>query len=82
MTLADDQIDGAILSALDAAGDMVPWRSIRSQIRGVPYWRKVAALNRLFAAGQVYVVKISGSNYVELEESPPMLAAPRVLAVL
>jgi hypothetical protein len=82
----NDEIDAAILAALEAAnGELVPWRTIRAKLSG-DWWAQGEALTRLFESRAVYVVKIAGRNYCRLEHGTnapgPVLGQPREFRVL
>ncbi len=82
----NDEIDAAILAALEAAnGELVPWRTIRATLPG-DWWQQGEALTRLFESRAVYVVKIAGKNYCRLEHGAnapgPVLGKPREFQVL
>lgn len=82
----NDEIDAAILTALEAAnGELLAWRTVRAKLPG-DWWQQGEALTRLFESRAVYVVKIAGKNYCRLEHGAnapgPVLGQPRQFQAL
>lgn len=63
-TVTDDEIDAALLQAVDAVGDeLVPWAELRRQLPGSRD-RAGERLVALWQSGEVYLIKASGRNFV------------------
>ena len=64
MSVTDDQIDTALLQALEAVdGELMPWAELRRQLPGGRD-RANERLVALWQRGDIYLLKIGGRNFV------------------
>lgn len=79
--LTDEQVEQMILDALaETSEELVSWAWLRRRLPVTGFWRKLAALDRLWVEGRVYVIRVRGSNYVGLGDEHDIRMAAKAKA--
>ncbi|GFG68098.1 hypothetical protein MKUB_55880 [Mycobacterium kubicae] len=77
----DEQVEQMILDTLaETREELVPWAWLRRRLPVTGFWRALAALDRLWLDGRVYVIRVRGCNYVGLGDEHDMRMAARAKA--